>query len=91
MIGSKVITPATATLPVTASVEWPGVIFGQYEIHVRLEPAPEETNLANNVMHGGVMVPGRANYFPVIERLVLPWNAAAPSASKAMRVDMRIR
>lgn len=67
-IGVQSLTPGNVTLPVALTFAWPDRTAGWYQLYARVEPVPEESNLANNTLHLAVLAPGSTNYLPVGQR-----------------------
>lgn len=68
LIGAETLIPGNVTLPATITVDWPGRTTGWYELYARVEPVPEETNLANNTQQLTLLVPGSTLFLPVGQR-----------------------
>ncbi len=82
LIGVETLTPGDVTLPATVSLQWPGRSAGQYEVYARVEPAPEETNLQNNLQHLTVSLFSSTVRLPgVMVRSRIPSSAGETAAA----------
>ncbi len=70
LLGSKTITPAQATLPVTVSLPWSNIPGGYYRIFARVEPVAEESMVTNNTTSIGLTVPDSSISLPIIQRFI---------------------
>lgn len=67
-IGVQTIAAGNVTLPAVVTFQWPGRGRGWHQVFARVEPAPEETNLANNIQQLTFLVPGSTVFVPAWQR-----------------------
>lgn len=66
LIGSQVLNPGGAPVPLTVSLAWSDVSPGRYSVYAVVEPVAEETNLQNNTISAQILLPGSVAHLPIV-------------------------
>lgn len=90
LLTTQTLTPGSVTLPAVIAYDWPEQGPGYYQIYAVVDGVPEESNLANNTVHGVVVVPAGNAWLPLIKDHRWNNNFRVPDAPLPQPLDNKL-